>query len=517
MWKVFQKAEKLKSFKCPNFNEHFFFKFSFAGFEPLEPIESHIVLFISSRLHMLLEENKLNLTRMSFFVREKTISKKTKKVRISSSLSQFSLTQTFSQFSSVKKPIQKQSTDRDEEIDSEEEEINGQHKSFPDISDDEDRETPDAKRLRLAKRYLDEIKKSDDEDEDVSKKLKLDYLESVGKLKKHIADSLSSIDEASIVTLKHKLQNQPLTCLCLLADNDTLFTGCKNGKILRWSIKVKHQSGLITLESSISCIATSSDNKFLAASDKSTKIFIFDPKTLTKLHTFEGHRGVVNGISFRKDSHQMFSCSDDKGVKVWSLDEMVYVETLFGHQSQITSVDALYKERALTSGGTDRTLRVWKIVDESQLVYTGHTGSIDDVKFINEELFLSCGDDGSLCVWNLSRKKPQIEHKLAHGRQESTGVANWITAIATLVNTDLIASGSCDGVIRVWQLQKNCKEISLKFAIPVQGFVNALAFTSNGESLVASIGQEHRMGRWWRLKDGRNVTLVIPFKKSASQ
>lgn len=369
----------------------------------------------------------------------------------------------------------------------------------------------------MAKRYLEEIKKSDDEDEDVSKKLKLDYLESVGKLRKYIADNLVGYEEEKVVALKHKLQNQPMTCLCLMSDNDTLFTGCKNGKVLRWSIKDKHQNGVISFESSISCLALSSDNKFLAISDKSCKIFVYDPRTLTKIHIFEGHQGVVNGISFRKDSHQMFSCSDDKGVKVWSLDEMVYVETLFGHQNQITSVDSLYKERALTSGGSDRTLRVWKIVDESQLVYSGHSGSIDEVKYINEEIFLSCGDDGSLCVWNLSRKKPQIEHKLAHGRQESTGVANWITAIATLVNTDLIASGSCDGFIRVWQLQKNFKEIVLKFEIPVKGFVNALTFTSNGESLLASIGQEHRLGRWWRLKEGRNVTLVIPFKKKSNE
>lgn len=66
----------------------------------------------------------------------------------------------------------------------------------------------------------------------------------------------------------------------------------------------------------------------------------------------------------------------------------------FGHQSPITAIDALYKERALTSGGSDRTLRIWKIVDESQLVYNGHSGSIDCVKLVNEETFLSCGDDG---------------------------------------------------------------------------------------------------------------------------
>lgn len=166
----------------------------------------------------------------------------------------------------------------------------------------------------------------------------------------------------------------------------------------------------------------------------------------------------------------------------------------------------------MTSGGADGTLRIWKIVEESQLVYNGHSGSIDHVKYVNEEVFVSCGDDGSLCVWNVGKKKPIAERKLAHGKS-TTGVANWISSIATLVNTDLIASGSCDGFIRVWKLEKHFREIKLRFEVPVVGFVNSLTFTSDGNSLIAGIGQEHRLGRWWRLKEGKNAILVIPFQK----
>ena len=53
------------------------------------------------------------------------------------------------------------------------------------------------------------------------------------------------------------------------------------------------------------------------------------------------------------------------------MDEMAYVETLFGHQDRITGVDAGVRERAVTSGGRDGTVRVWKIVEESQLVFNG--------------------------------------------------------------------------------------------------------------------------------------------------
>lgn len=130
------------------------------------------------------------------------------------------------------------------------------------------------------------------------------------------------------MTLKHKLQNQAITCLCLAPDNSFVFSGSKTGKVLKWNINDKRQIGTISLDSPIMCLALSSDSKFLAVSDKSQKIFIYDPNTLKKVHTFDGHRGVVTGIVFRRDTHQMFSCSEDRSVKVWSLDEMVYVETL---------------------------------------------------------------------------------------------------------------------------------------------------------------------------------------------
>lgn len=66
----------------------------------------------------------------------------------------------------------------------------------------------------------------------------------------------------------------------------------------------------------------------------------------------------------------------------------------YGHQSAITSIDALARERAITSGGADCSVRIWKIAEESQLVYNGHKGNIETVKLINEENFVSSGDDG---------------------------------------------------------------------------------------------------------------------------
>ena len=50
---------------------------------------------------------------------------------------------------------------------------------------------------------------------------------------------------------------------------------------------------------------------------------------------------------------------------------MGYVETLFGHQDCILDLDVLRAETAVSVGGRDKTVRFWKIVDETQLVFRG--------------------------------------------------------------------------------------------------------------------------------------------------
>jgi ribosomal RNA-processing protein 9 len=39
-----------------------------------------------------------------------------------------------------------------------------------------------------------------------------------------------------------------------------------------------------------------------------------------------------------------------RSVKIWSVDDRSYVETLFGHNDKISAVDAGTRERAVTAG-----------------------------------------------------------------------------------------------------------------------------------------------------------------------
>jgi len=153
------------------------------------------------------------------------------------------------------------------------------------------------------------------------------------------------------------------------------------------------------------------------------------------------------------------------------------------------------------------TIRIWKIIEESQLVFQGSGHSLDCVKLLDEQHFISGGDDGSICLWGLQKKKPLYTVFKAHGFGDS--VPNWITSIAPLVNTDIFASGSQDGHIRLWKVSENYKKITPLSSVAVPGFVNSLEFNQKGDTLVAAVGQEHRLGRWWRRKEAKNQVVVI--------
>ncbi|XP_071082885.1 U3 small nucleolar RNA-interacting protein 2-like [Haliotis cracherodii] len=403
-------------------------------------------------------------------------------------------------------------------------------------SSDEEAETAQEKKLRLTKQYLAQLEagEADREEEDgatrdaISHRLKQDQLELAGKLQREVADSLESPDLTQLRELRgHKL---PVTCVVISPDSKHIFSGSKDCSLIKWCVetgkKVKVIAGgkkgtektHVGHTSHILCLAISTDGKFLASGDRNNVIHIWDPHSLDSISSLTGHRDAVSGLAFRKGSHQLFSASHDRSVKVWNLDEMAYVETLFGHQDCLTGVDSLSRDRAVTSGGRDRTVRVWKIIEESQLIFHGHVGcgSIDCVSLINESTFVTGADDNSVSLWSVNKKKPLTTVKQAHKAGEGQGhQENWISAVVSLQNTDLVVSGARDGSVRFWKCGAEFKSLTCIASLPVKGFVNSLQFSGDGRVLVVGVGQEHRLGRWWRDKTARNSLFIIPIKKKS--
>jgi len=272
--------------------------------------------------------------------------------------------------SDEKKPKWSNSKD-DEELSSLSESSGSENEDDPFKNEGDQEETALEKKMRLAKNYIEELKKLKEEDDDsenekdfVGQKLKEDLLDQAGKLQRRVADKCTPPKAELIRTLKGFRKS--LVCIVLSEDGRFLFAASKDCAITKWCLKTCKK--LVTVKGGkkfkhshtdhVLCLALSSDSKYLASGGKDNLILIWHPERLTRAHMFKGHRGPVTGLAFRRNSHQLFSTSADRTAKVWDLEVMGYVETLFGHQDGVQSCDSFNKERCITAGGRDGSVSI---------------------------------------------------------------------------------------------------------------------------------------------------------------
>lgn len=144
--------------------------------------------------------------------------------------------------------------DNDDEVHSSDEDEDQTNVHLTEEEDNADEnETPQDKRLKLAKLYLQEIEneeKARAEDQEllennVSQRLANEYLDSVGRLRRRVADEYTGFDAANLRRVRHKLHQLPVTCVCLSSDNKFLFTGNKSAIVIKWNAETMEIIGHI--------------------------------------------------------------------------------------------------------------------------------------------------------------------------------------------------------------------------------------------------------------------------------
>ena len=405
---------------------------------------------------------------------------------------------------------------------------------------DSEGETAADRRLKLAERYLDNIKGEVDEagfdaadiDRDlIAERLKKDVDEFKGRTFRQIASKLA------IPTAPHSFfrsDTQSTTNIAVHAP--FVYTVSKDKTLTKWELatpivpgstetngdkdtskrpprpqrkkpkRVGYARGLRKVGESdeeqghtgpIISIAVSPSGKFVATGGADNKLIIWDAATLTPSKTFLQHRDSVCSLAFARhistmsSGEQLFSGSYDRTIKTWSISGAghAYVETLFGHQDHVTGVAAMTIDECVSVGARDRTARLWKVVDETQLVFRGgaaksapyQDNDIDCIAPLPPNHFVTGSDSGSISLWSIHKKKPLYTVRQAHGvdpvppldvispeADEETAAHNarhmrptprWITALATLPGTDVVLSGSWDGWVRAWRISDDKKTI----------------------------------------------------------
>uniref|UniRef100_A0A7I4Y5S1 WD_REPEATS_REGION domain-containing protein n=1 Tax=Haemonchus contortus TaxID=6289 RepID=A0A7I4Y5S1_HAECO len=379
-------------------------------------------------------------------------------------------------------------------------------------------EIEDVARIK-AKEYLQKLHESGKTEEEIGETLKEDAAVKAGTLRRQLADLAELRDEEEIAYRAHRFT--PLSVAISPCGKFVISSG-KESSIVKYDITARKVVGTIKRTKAggegqkahyghILVLAISSDGKYIASGGHDAVLKIWDFNTLAHVRDFKGHRAPITALCFQLKTNCLFSASRDRSVKLWDLDQMGLVDTMYGHQDVVMGVSALQKQRVVTAGRQDRSCRLWKVEDESQLLFNGHTTciSMDCVAMLNDEHFVSGSADGSLCVWSIWKKKPLVVRPLIHG-QRAPGDPRWVVCISAVPFSDLVATGSDDGELKLWKIAADFKSVSQVFAYEVPGFINDVRFSVDGSLLALAAGQEHRDGRWWVDKEARNQVIVLP-------
>jgi WD40 repeat protein len=183
--------------------------------------------------------------------------------------------------------------------------------------------------------------------------------------------------------------------------------------------------------------------------------------------------------------------SGDGALSRYSVPALEEQSSVGAHQGAVWSCAA--NARAVLSGGTDSTARVWdpdtlearRVLDDHQAWVLGTALSRDGTTAV------SSGRDGSVCVWDLG--SGSLRHVLAGHRG-----AVW--TVELVEQSDRVVTGSDDQTLRVWSLNDGRNLSTLRgHTAPVM----AAALLPDGERLVS--GGYDRVIRLWDLRSAREV------------
>ncbi|CAJ0961124.1 unnamed protein product, partial [Mesorhabditis belari] len=159
--------------------------------------------------------------------------------------------------------------------------------------------------------------------------------------------------------------------------------------------------------------------------------------------TLTGQMGVVKTSQVSDDGKYIVSGWTDRTVRVWCGQTGAQRHVLQGHTSEVWCM-SLYGT-TLVSGSCDGTLRVWDIVDGKCLhILTGHMRPVCCVQFDGIRVVVPASDF-TLKVLNVHTE--ECLHTL-------TGHTEPIYLLLFEPERDLVVSGSRDGSIRVWDVQR---------------------------------------------------------------
>ncbi|XP_060994256.1 LOW QUALITY PROTEIN: uncharacterized protein LOC133053806 [Dama dama] len=341
-----------------------------------------------------------------------------------------------------------------------------------------------------------------------------------------------------------------------------IYTGGKDCCILRWDLQEEKKSVFRGRRNDFNCgghfrpvlgLCVAPDESFFCSggADQLLRIWDYRSSTTKCVAALRGHSGAIccvklnnwpsavaggepGPVCTQTQSYssagdvEVLTCGADKSIKLWNLTVRACLNSYYGHTAPINFMDVMLPNKPLTAGD-DCTVRSWKLVQDTHLVFSPQLTPVDACCYLTPSLF-ACGTQGgviSLC--SVLQKKPiaavqQLPplSKMRGAHADSSSSRRGITAMAALRRSEVLFAGSEGGAVQAWRAKRRKKtkerkesggnlaggstaaSLELVSEVRVAGVVTSLCLTPSEHTLAAAVAKENRLGRWTVDKEARN-------------
>ncbi|HLQ46708.1 MAG TPA: WD40 repeat domain-containing protein, partial [Planctomycetaceae bacterium] len=218
---------------------------------------------------------------------------------------------------------------------------------------------------------------------------------------------------------------------------------------------------------------------------------VCDPASGKLQCKLEGHTAPVYAFAWSRDGKTLATGSDDTTVRLWEMPSGAPLATYKGHKSLVRAVTWMPDSKSLASASYDMTVRVWKAPEKKSAAGKKADEEKSADKPASEATTAetkSAAEPSKKPVGKKDAKDPSDPLL-----QEFKGHTGPVTLLAAPSAAKLLASGSSDKTIKIWNLTSNKLAATIDIGYPVVG----MAFSPDPKSSVlASSAVDERLNFW---------------------
>ena len=252
----------------------------------------------------------------------------------------------------------------------------------------------------------------------------------------------------------------PITSLAMNAQGTLLVTGSSDGTILLWDVPTLTVTRSIhAFTSTITSVSLSPDGQYIAGvCATSVLLRTWSAADGNLLWSDSAHTDMINSAMYSSDGSTVFSCSYDQTIKQWNAANGLLVRTINKPFEYFRSLAVNSTADIIVAGSSSyiNPLNAWRLSTGTALSGFTVNGSGIAVNSIGNAVALSSTGDTLVCGYSdyYVRVWGGADRGLL---EELAGHANYVRAVQFNRTGDIIASGSADGVLKIWQRGKTWK------------------------------------------------------------